>query len=258
MSKIYEPRGRAREYSPFALNYFKGCDHGCQYCYVPRMMKVFSGSYVHENVSCVNLSGLRKEAARFRASKDGDKQVLLSFTGDPYCKAESGETWRVLKALLDNNIHVSILTKNPGKAFRDIDIISGFDHIKIGATLTCYDDAKSREWEPGAPTSRERIEGLRVFAESGIKTWASLEPVLYPEESLSMIKEVAGFIDHVKIGKINNHPREHQIDWEAFLISSVNLCRDLGIKFYIKDDLAKFGSVSMFDGKEREKDGFNV
>ena len=83
MSKIYEPRGRAREYSPFALNCFKGCDHGCQYCYVPRMMKVFSGSYVHENVSCVNLSGLRKEAARFRASKDGDKQVLLSFTGTP-------------------------------------------------------------------------------------------------------------------------------------------------------------------------------
>ena len=51
MIKIYEPRGRAREYSPFAMNYFKGCDHGCRYCYVPRMMKVFNSQYCHDDVS---------------------------------------------------------------------------------------------------------------------------------------------------------------------------------------------------------------
>ena len=26
---IYEPRGRAREYSPLAVNLYRGCSHGC-------------------------------------------------------------------------------------------------------------------------------------------------------------------------------------------------------------------------------------
>ena len=39
--KIYEPAGRAREYSPLALNYFKGCTHNCAYCYVNRLNAAF-------------------------------------------------------------------------------------------------------------------------------------------------------------------------------------------------------------------------
>ena len=110
MIKIYEPRGRAREYSPFAMNYFKGCDHGCSYCYVPRMMKVFNSQYCHDDVS-VNMAGLWKEAERFSKSKNSGKQVLLSFTGDPYCGLESGETRDVLCAFHEHDIHCSVLTK---------------------------------------------------------------------------------------------------------------------------------------------------
>ena len=32
MGMIYEPRGRAREYSPLALNVYNKCDHFCRYC----------------------------------------------------------------------------------------------------------------------------------------------------------------------------------------------------------------------------------
>ena len=35
MSIIYEPTGKAREYSPLAANFYDGCDHGCKYCYAP-------------------------------------------------------------------------------------------------------------------------------------------------------------------------------------------------------------------------------
>ena len=33
MSVIYEPKGKAREYSPLALNLYLECQHGCKYCY---------------------------------------------------------------------------------------------------------------------------------------------------------------------------------------------------------------------------------
>ena len=34
-SVIYEPRGKAREYAPLAVNLYNGCGHSCEYCYAP-------------------------------------------------------------------------------------------------------------------------------------------------------------------------------------------------------------------------------
>src|SRR5450759_3049290 len=95
--KIYEPTGRAREYSPLALNYFKGCDHGCLYCYVPNMMTRFNSGYNHSLVqSPIDYKELEISA---RKMKDCGKQILLSFTGDPFCNAEINETQKVLEIL---------------------------------------------------------------------------------------------------------------------------------------------------------------
>jgi DNA repair photolyase len=32
---IYAPDGQAGEYAPLAANPYRGCGHGCVYCYVP-------------------------------------------------------------------------------------------------------------------------------------------------------------------------------------------------------------------------------
>jgi DNA repair photolyase len=32
---IYEPKGKAGEYAPLALNLYAGCSHGCTYCFAP-------------------------------------------------------------------------------------------------------------------------------------------------------------------------------------------------------------------------------
>jgi len=35
---VYRPKGKAGEYGETALNIYKGCSHGCQYCYVPAVL----------------------------------------------------------------------------------------------------------------------------------------------------------------------------------------------------------------------------
>ena len=255
---IYEPAGRAREYSPLALNYFKGCDHGCKYCYVPNMLGRFSNSYKHENViSPTEFTKLEKSAAKFRGC---GKQILLSFTGDPYCNAENGETRKVLEILNFYGHKVAILTKQPEKALKDLEIIKKFkERIKIGSTLTFDNEKDSIEWEPYAATPESRINGLKKFAEEGVITWASFEPVIIPQQSLNVLNKVSKFINHVRIGKLNNYKGiDKNIDWTKFIFDAVRICNDSNLPFYIKNDLAIYNKGVYLSGDELNEDYLNL
>ena len=202
--EIYEPKGRAREYSPLALNYYKGCTHGCKYCYVPNMLGRFDLSYKHNVVnSNVDFSKIEKSAKKMAGC---GKQILLSFTGDPYCGVCPEVTTEVLTILNKYKHKVAILTKGGRNSLNDLELIKSFgNRIKIGATLTFDNDEDSKAWESGAALPDERIEALKIFSENGVKTWVSFEPVIIPEQTLSLLVKVSSFVDHVKIGKINNY-----------------------------------------------------
>lgn len=255
---IYEPTGRAREYSPLALNYFKGCDHGCLYCYVPNMLGRFNSNYDHSTVvSPIDFSSLEKSAKKMEGC---GKQILLSFTGDPYCCSENGETRKVLEILNFYNHKVAILTKNTSKALKDLEVIKSFgNRIKIGSTLTFSDNNDSLEWEKGAPISESRINGLKEFAKNGVITWASFEPVIIPSQSLKLISEVSSFINHVRIGKLNNYKGiDKKIDWSKFIFDAVRICRDSNLPFYIKKDLVVFNKGVYLSGNELNEDFLNL
>lgn len=256
--EIYEPKGRAREYSPLALNYYKGCTHGCVYCYVPKMIGRFDVNYDHSKViTSVDFKRLENSAKRMQGC---DKQILLSFTGDPYCGIEPVVTTRVLEILNYYNHKVAILTKGGKRAIADIELIKKFgDRIKIGATLTFDNNNDSIKWEPGAEMPSDRIEALKTFAEYGIKTWVSFEPVIIPEQSLNLLKQVCSFVDHVKIGKINNfNGIDKKIDWGRFIFESVQVCRNNDLKFYIKKDLQAYNNGVYLSRDEIDEDYLNL
>lgn len=258
MSKIYQPAGRAREYSPLALNIFSGCTHHCAYCYVPRMLNRFNSNYKHDDCHPqVDFKALEKSAQQLQGC---DKQILLSFTGDPYCGVSPETTRRVLEILNFYGHKVAILTKGGSRCLADNDIFRQFgDRIKIGATLTFANDNDSKEWEPGAAMPSERIDTLRLLAENGIKTWVSFEPVIIPEQSLRMLEKVADFVDHVKIGKLNNYKGlDSKIDWSSFIFEAVRICREKHLKFYIKKDLQIWNRGVYLSGDEINEDFLNL
>lgn len=45
MPVIYEPKGRANEYSPYACNLYIGCSHRCRYCYAPHTLQRSADNY---------------------------------------------------------------------------------------------------------------------------------------------------------------------------------------------------------------------
>lgn len=261
MSVIYEPKGKAREYSPLALNLYLQCTHGCNYCYAPSAMQKSREQYFNKPEPRKDvIENLKRELARSRPTE----QVLLSFIGDVYCETsdDNKTTRQSLELLLDARVPVAILTKGGARCIKDIDLFKKFnEHIQVGATLTFKDANKSFEWEPGAASPDERINTLKTLHEAGIRTFASFEPVIDPDESLKLIIETISYncVDVYKIGKINHNKEiEQSVDWTRFLNKSLELLRSAGKAIYIKHDLRIAAPSVRLYGNEVLPDEHNV
>lgn len=251
MAAIYEPSGAAREYSPLAMNYIKGCDHGCVYCYVPKMMKRFNAGYVHSNVYIKEESVLLKEIlASCKKNKNSEKQVFLSFLTDPYShfNNETKLTRKVLEMLLEYQIPVSILSKGGLNILQDLDIILKFGkNIQVGGSLTFTSHKDSLKWEKNSSSPKERFEALQILHEAGVRTWASMEPVIYPDQSLEIMEITSSYVDAYKIGKLNHFKKhEDKFDWTKFLKDAVGIMRKHNKQFYIKKDLLEWKSDDLY------------
>lgn len=246
MSLIYEPKGKAREYSPLALNiYSGGCDHGCRYCYCASMQRGFGREWTGNPVPR-NLTGLEKEAVK------ASRQILLCFVGDPYCHAERThrQTKAALAVLMYARCSVAILTKGGARCLDDLDTFRSWPdgRIKVGATLTFMSREKSLAEEPGAATPGERLSALDHLHAQGVKTWASIEPVIDAEESLTVVEASLPFVDAYKVGKLNH--QKSAIDWRAFCVQAVQMIRGAGRKLYVKDDLRLFAPAGFLRPEE--------
>lgn len=257
MSKIYEPKGRAREYSPLALNLYKGCTHGCAYCYVPRMLGRWNKDYEHADCKPnVDFDELERSAKKWQGC---GRQILLSFTGDPYCGVEPDTTTKALEILNRYGHKVAILTKGGTLCLRDLDLFRQFgDRIKVGMSLTFAYTRDSIYIEPGAPTATHRLKALDILHDAGIKTWASFEPVVSHKQATLLLRTVKNKVDHVKIGKMNYGNPPVPIDWEAFATEAVTICREAKLPFYIKKSLQPYCSKLQLTPEETDQDYLNL
>jgi DNA repair photolyase len=234
MSVIYEPAGKAREYSPLACNLYEGCNHGCLYCYAPGIRRMLRSQYLEPKPRKGIVENFRKECHGI------EKPILFCFMTDPYNKVEEREqlTRQCLEIAEKQGAKIKILTKSD-LVLRDLDLFEKMKgRIRVGMTLTFFDEAKSKTWEPGAISPEARIKTLKTLHDKGVRTWASFEPVIEPEESLMMMEAVKNCVDEWKIGKLNNFQGlDKKIDWNDFLKRALDIVRPTGSQIYIKVDL---------------------
>jgi hypothetical protein len=150
--------------------------------------------------------------------------IHLCFTCDPYPTGyDTTVTREVITAIKESGNHVQILTKGIG--VRDLDLLDGQDWF--GVTI----DGWNRGNNP--------VAQLKYAHSKGIKTWISFEPVLDAFYILRALEDAAWgcYADKVTIGKLNYH--SSAINWRWFGEQAEQLCRELGIDYYIKESLRK-------------------
>ena len=160
-----------RSSTGYTANLYKGCTHGCIYCYAPSLTHDERrwGSYVDVKINAPRV--LERELRTLAR-----EEVFLSSASDPYQPVEARYmlTRRCLEILLRNRFPVSILTRSP-LILRDLDLLKKFDWLTVGMSIT---SVPTREYEPGVPPLVRRIDTLRRLHQEGIHTRVSLAPVI--------------------------------------------------------------------------------
>lgn len=240
MKIIYKPEGKAREYAVLACNIYKGCQHGCKYCFGSQSLWIPRDEYYSAaNPKKDVIDRLKKGCAQLNSDSP---EILLSFIGDVYQPAEIklGLTREVIKTLIDHNLKFTILTKGGTRACRDFDLLQGYDKGRFGTTLIFLNQKDADEWEPQAASISDRIEVIQKAHDKGISTWISVEPVIDPEQALRLIKELYPVVDHWKVGKINYHKEiEDKVDWIGFRKNVRDLLESFGADYYLKKSLTE-------------------
>ena len=238
-SVIYETRGRAREFNELAINLFTGCGHQCVYCYGANVTHQSREMFENEPKPRVTPGDVQRSAADW-AKKGEKRSILLCFVTDPYqpIEAESRLTRTTIETLKRYGLRVTILTKAGMRATRDFDMLKpGEDAFAV--TLTCMNSRSSLKWEPKAALPVDRIRSLQMAKDRGLETWVSLEPVIYPADSMELMNLTREFVDHYKVGTMNYHPHGKSIDWKAFGFGIKSWMDEFGVKYYLKNDLRK-------------------
>jgi DNA repair photolyase len=167
-----------------SINPYRGCEHGCIYCYA-RPAHAYMG--LSPGVDFESKLFFKPEAAKLlekELSKKGYacKRVHIGGNTDPYQPVERklGITRACLEVLDRFNHPVSVITKSH-LIVRDVDILARMAQrnlAKAYVSITTLDRSLARTMEPRAATPQRRLDAIKALSQAGVPTGVGFAPVI--------------------------------------------------------------------------------
>lgn len=257
---IYNPSGKAGEYSYWACNFYTGCSNNCDYCYCKRGVMAHTWSDKPRLKSCFkdeeHAIELFERELKQNLKELQEHGLFFSFTTDPMLPETISLTLDAVKIANKAGVPVKILTKTGlvASGFL-IDMVQDeqldMSLIAIGKTLTGSDKD-----EPNASPNDERIVDLETMKYLGFKTWASIEPIIDFESSLELIKKTLGFCDLYKIGLMSG--KRYDVNVLGNFIRKVHTACMFGTTNSYKPKVYWKDNITNITGKSMVESGFTV
>jgi DNA repair photolyase len=177
-------RVKGKAYMQWSLNPYRGCTHGCHYCFARRYhthLELDAGDqfasviFVKTNFVAV----LRKELDRPSWKKES---IGFGTATDPYQPIEG--TYKisrgVLEALRDAANPVGIVTKGP-MVVRDIDVLQALSKVascRVHMSVPTVDEDAWEKLEPGVAHPMQRLRAVRQLVDAGIDCGVLMAPIV--------------------------------------------------------------------------------
>jgi DNA repair photolyase len=167
-----------------SINPYRGCEHGCVYCYARPTHCYLGLSAGLDFESKLFAKPNAAELLEKELAKPGyqPKVIALGANTDPYQPIE--RTWaitrQVLQVLAKARHPVGIVTKS-ALVTRDIDILAPMARdglVKVALSVTTLDRTVARRMEPRASTPVKRLEAIKALSEAGIPASVMVAPVI--------------------------------------------------------------------------------
>ncbi|HEX4157784.1 MAG TPA: PA0069 family radical SAM protein [Rhizomicrobium sp.] len=167
-----------------SINPYKGCEHGCIYCFA-RPTHAYLGlspGADFESRLFAKPNAAELLARELAAPGYVPKVIAMGTNTDPYQPIERQLkiTRSILEVLRDFNHPVGIVTKSP-LILRDIDILAPMAEqglARAAISVTTLDRRLARVMEPRAATPGRRIEAIAGLHRAGIPVSVMFAPVI--------------------------------------------------------------------------------
>lgn len=168
----------------FSINPYRGCEHGCIYCYARPTHEWlgFSAGLDFETRILVKEDAPELLRAELADAKWEPRVISVSGVTDCYQPVERKLklTRRCLEVLLEFGNPATVITKN-ALVCRDIDLLSQLAAKQAAAafvSITTLDRDLQRVMEPRTSTPENRLAAIRALSSAGIPTGVMVAPVI--------------------------------------------------------------------------------
>jgi DNA repair photolyase len=182
-----------------SINPYKGCEHGCIYCFA-RPTHAYLGlspgadfeSKIFAKPNAAELLARELSAPGYVA-----KVIAMGTNTDPYQPVEKRLriTRSILEVLYEFRHPVGIVSKSP-LILRDLDILAPMAELglaKVALSITTLDRKLAREMEPRAGTPPRRLQAIRELRKAGVPAGVMFAPVIpaLNDEELESVLEAS-------------------------------------------------------------------
>lgn len=168
----------------FDLNPYRGCEHGCIYCYARPTHEYLGFSAGLDFESKIMVKPEIRRLLEEELGKGTWKPSTISLSGNTDCYQPAEQRLRLTRAclevLLEFRNPVGIITKN-ALVLRDIDLLTELAKLQLTTvtlSITTLDKELHRLMEPRTSAPEQRLKTIEALAAAGIPVGVSLAPVI--------------------------------------------------------------------------------
>ena len=167
-----------------SLNPYRGCEHGCIYCYARPTHEYlgFSAGLDFESRIMVKTNAPELLRAELESPRWEPQTLVMSGVTDPYQPVERALriTRGCLEVLARFRNPVAIITKNR-LVTRDLDLLralASLDAVAVNISVTSLDAKLQRVLEPRTSAPEARLDAISQLSKAGVPVGVMVAPII--------------------------------------------------------------------------------